>query len=185
MRSGRKRGPRAARPCPSRGKPLVPSQPANQKHKFSNASPRTCARHELCTRRRRTEKTPPRPTHAFIGATPEETHLATPSSGRPKNPARACGRGTPAGTGVARPVSPLRRLPACRPEQLLRPSHPPPPRTPRYDVPLRRCVLKSPPQSNSWFRGRSAAVAARSAERADWDRKMSDFGKLQRTLVAR
>ncbi|CAM9198747.1 unnamed protein product [Scytosiphon promiscuus] len=37
----------------------------------------------------------------------------------------------------------------------------------------------------SWFRGLSAAAAARRLERADWDRKMSDFGKLQRTLVAR
>ncbi|CAM9220994.1 unnamed protein product, partial [Hapterophycus canaliculatus] len=36
----------------------------------------------------------------------------------------------------------------------------------------------------SWFRGHSAAAAARRLERADWDRKMSDFGKLQRTLVA-
>ncbi|CAM9206820.1 unnamed protein product [Ectocarpus sp. 6 AP-2014] len=37
----------------------------------------------------------------------------------------------------------------------------------------------------SWFRGQSAAGAARGSERADWDRKMSDFGKLQQTLVAR
>ncbi|CAN0397105.1 unnamed protein product, partial [Ectocarpus fasciculatus] len=37
----------------------------------------------------------------------------------------------------------------------------------------------------SWFRGQSAARAARGSERVDWDRKMSDFGKLQQTLVAR
>lgn len=36
-----------------------------------------------------------------------------------------------------------------------------------------------------WYRGRSAAVRCRAKERADWDRKISDFGKLQRTLVAR
>ncbi|CAM9562425.1 unnamed protein product, partial [Laminaria digitata] len=36
-----------------------------------------------------------------------------------------------------------------------------------------------------WYRGRSAAVVARAGERADWDRKMSDFGRLQKTLVAR
>lgn len=40
-------------------------------------------------------------------------------------------------------------------------------------------------QKISWFRGQSAAIVARDSERADWDRKMSDFGKLQRTLVAR
>lgn len=36
-----------------------------------------------------------------------------------------------------------------------------------------------------WYRGRSVAAHVRATERVDWDRKMSDFGMLQRTLVAR
>lgn len=36
-----------------------------------------------------------------------------------------------------------------------------------------------------WYRGRWMAASAREKERADWDRKLSDFGKLQRTLVSR
>lgn len=47
------------------------------------------------------------------------------------------------------------------------------------------CNLLLYQSTSSWFRGRLAAIAARDSERADWDRKMSDFGKLQRTLVAR
>ncbi|CAM9808220.1 unnamed protein product [Pylaiella littoralis] len=51
-------------------------------------------------------------------------------------------------------------------------------------VSIQRQVFSGSAATSSWFRGRSAAVAARESQRADWDRKMSDFGKLQRTLVA-
>lgn len=36
-----------------------------------------------------------------------------------------------------------------------------------------------------WYRGRSAADRAREKQRADWQKKMSDYGTLQRALVAR
>lgn len=49
---------------------------------------------------------------------------------------------------------------------------------------LRTCKVQAV-TIQRWYRGRSAAAASRASERIDWDRKLSDFSKLQKTLLVR